>query len=239
MNSKKSVLITGTSSGIGFGLAKEFLSREAHVWGISRREANEFNSIENYRHLQLDLSDHDAVRTVLPGFLKTQDSFDLIVLNAGILGEIKWMSEIDVDGMKEVMEINVWTNKVLLDVLFELGLQIKQVVGISSKAALRSTPGWGPYCMSKAGLDILMNIYAQEYPDTHFSALAPGLIDSEIQETIYNIKETDKYPTIKRLQDARYTEEMPDAISAAPMLIEGFEKALTYESGLHLDVREI
>ena len=239
MNSKKDVLITGTSSGIGFGLAKEFLSLEADVWGISRREANEFSSSQNYKHLQLDLSDHDAVRTVLPDFLKTQAYFDLIVLNAGILGEIKWMSEIDVDGMKEVMEINVWTNKVLLDTLFEMGLQIKQVVGISSKAALRSTPGWGPYCISKAGLDMIMNVYAQEYPDTHFSALAPGLIDTEIQETIYNIKETDKYPTIKRLQDARYTEEMPDAISAAPMLIEGFNKALAYESGLHLDVREM
>ncbi len=172
MNSKKDVLITGTSSGIGFGLAKEFLSLEADVWGISRREANEFSSSQNYKHLQLDLSDHDAVRTVLPDFLKTQAYFDLIVLNAGILGEIKWMSEIDVDGMKEVMEINVWTNKVLLDTLFEMGLQIKQVVGISSKAALRSTPGWGPYCISKAGLDMIMNVYAQEYPDTHFSAQA-------------------------------------------------------------------
>ena len=233
------ILITGTSSGIGFGLAKEFLCRDALVYGISRREAKELINTRNYQHLQLDLSDHDAVMTVLPEFLKAQDSFDLVILNAGILGDIRWMSEIGVDAMKKAMEINVWTNKVLLDTLFGNGFQIKQVVGISSKAALRSTPGWGPYCMSKAGLDMLMNIYAQEYPDTHFSALAPGLIDSDIQETIYNIKETDKYPTIKRLQEARYTDDMPDAISAAPMLIEGFEKALTYESGMHLDVREM
>ena len=85
------------------------------------------------------------------------------------------MSEIDVEGMKNVMEINVWSNKVLLDLLFKTDIQIDQVVGISSKAALRSTPGWGPYCMSKAALDMLMNIYAKEYPDTHFSALAPGI----------------------------------------------------------------
>jgi len=233
------VLVTGTSSGIGFGLAMEFLKRGAEVWGISRRDVIELKARKNYYHLKLSLSDHDAVCNEVPEFLSNQKTYDLVVLNAGILGDIKWMSEIDVDGMKKVMEINVWSNKVLLDVLFAAGIQIKQVLGISSKAALRSTPGWGPYSMSKAGLNMLMNIYAQEYPDTHFSALAPGLIDSEIQETIYNIKETDKYPTIKRLQEARYTDDMPDAISAAPMLIEGFEKALKYESGIHVDVREM
>ncbi len=233
------VIITGTSSGIGFGLAKEFINRGAEVWGVSRREVRELTKYNNYIHLQLDLSSHDKVKKIIPEHFYDVRNIDLLVLNAGILGDIKWMSEIDVEGMKQVMEINVWSNKVLLDVLFSAGIQIKQVVGISSKAALRSTPGWGPYSMSKAGLDMLMNIYAQEYPDTHFSALAPGLIDSEIQETIYNIKETEKYPTIKRLQEARYTDDMPDAISAAPMLIEGFEKALKYESGIHVDVREM
>ncbi len=80
---------------------------------------------------------------------------------------------------------------------------------------------------------------AKEHPDTHFNAFAPGLVDSEIQETIWQIGETDKYPTIKKLQDARYTDTMPDATKAAPMLIDGMEKALQYESGSFVDVREI
>ncbi|MEA3476626.1 MAG: SDR family NAD(P)-dependent oxidoreductase [Bacteroidota bacterium] len=239
MHDQKKILITGTSSGIGLGLANEFLSRGAEVWGISRREAEELAKYNIYKHLQLDLSSHDKVRKIIPEHLNSVRNIDLLVLNAGILGDIKWMSEIDVEGMKRVMEVNVWSNKVMLDTLFDMNIQIKQVVGMSSKAALRSTPGWGPYSMSKAGLNMLMNIYAREYPETHFSSFAPGLIDSEIQESIYNIKETDKYPTIKRLQEARYTEDMPDAVSAAPMLIEGFEKALGYESGSHVDVREM
>lgn len=233
------VIITGTSSGIGHGLAQEYLKRGSHVWGISRRKNDALDGNERFRHLQLDLTHHNTVKEVFPGFLGSQHSFDLVVLNAGILGDIKLMKEIDVDGMKKVMEINVWSNKVLLDVLFEMGIKIRQVVGMSSMAALRSTPGWGPYSMSKAALNMLMNIYAKEYPDTHFTSFAPGLVDSEIQEHIYSMKDHGKYPTIQRLKDARYTEEMPDAVKAAPMLIEGFEKALRYESGSHVDVREM
>lgn len=233
------IMITGTSSGIGNGLAKEFLERGNKVWGISRRKKDELDGHENYKHLQLDLTHHKKVKELVPGFIGEQGSFDLVVLNAGILGDIRWMEEVDVDGMKKVMEINVWSNKVLLDVLFGMGLKIRQVVGMSSGAALRSTPGWGPYSMSKAALDMLMNIYSKEYPDTHFIAFAPGLVDTEIQEHIYSLEETEKYPALKRLQDARHTEQMPDAETAAPMLIEGFEKALEHESGSHVDVREM
>jgi hypothetical protein len=86
---------------------------------------------------------------------------------------------------------------------------------------------------------MLMNVYANEYPDTHFNAFAPGLVDSEIQETIWQIRETDKYPTIQRLQDARHTEAMPEPGEAAPMLIDGMSKALDYESGTFVDVREM
>jgi len=233
------VLITGTSSGIGHGLAKEFIKRSANVWGISRREVKELTTAENYYHLNLDLTNFDQVKKQLPKFIGGLKRLDLVILNAGILGDIKWMKEIDVEEMKQVMEINVWANKVLLDILFDKFNTIKQVIGLSSKASLRSSPGWGPYSMSKAGLNMLLNIYSKEYPDTHFNAFAPGLVDTEIQETIYNIEETDKYPTIKRLQDARYTPKMPDPDNAAAMLIEGMEKALKYDNGSFVDVRDM
>lgn len=233
------VLITGTSSGIGQGLAQEFVARVDEVWGISRREADDLARAASYQHLQVDLTDYDRVRDLLPGFVGGLERFDLVILNAGVLGQIGWMSEVPVEEMKRVVEINVWANKVLLDLLFRHVGEIGQVVAMSTKASLRSSPGWGPYSVSKAGLNMLMNVYAKEHPDTHFTAFAPGLVDSEIQETISQIGETDKYPTIKTLQDARHTEAMPDPRSAAPMLIEGMEKALAHESGSFVDVRDL
>ena len=233
------ILITGTSSGIGHGLAGEFIKRNANVWGISRRKVADLTKAEPYHHLALDLTNFNQVQKEMPTFISDLNRFDLVILNAGVLGDIKWMSEVGVDEMKRVMEINVWANKILLDILFENIDEIKQVIGISSKASLRSSPGWGPYSMSKAGLNMLMNIYSKEYPETHFNAFAPGLVDTEIQETIYKIKETDKYPTIQRLQDARYTDKMPDPDNAAAMLIEGMQKTLNYDNGSFVDVRDM
>ena len=233
------VLITGTSSGIGLGLATEFLNQGAEVYGISRREPDQLLTHTNYHHLTADVTQGDSLATAISDFIDGIKKIDLVVLNAGILGEIKYMNEVSIEEMKRVMEVNVWANKFLLDLLFKMGVKIKQVVGMSSKAALRSSPGWGSYSLSKAGLDMLMNIYAKEYPETHFSAFAPGLVDSEIQDYIYEIKDVEKYPSAKNLQEARYTETMPDAMTAAPRLIEGMHKALNYESGSHVDVREM
>ena len=233
------ILITGSSSGIGNGLAREYLSQGAEVHGISRRRPENLEAFPAYHHLSLDLTDYDAVSAELPGFLKGVDLFDLVVLNAGILGKISYAEEVSLDEMKRVMEINIWANKFLLDMLFASVDVIRQVVGMSSKASLRSTPGWGPYSMSKAALNMLMNVYAKEHTDTHFIAFAPGLVDSEIQEEIWNIKDAEKYPSAKKLQGKRYTDEMPDADTAAPTLIAGMKKALEYESGSFVDVREI
>ncbi len=233
------ILITGTSSGIGQGLATEYANRGDVVFGISRRPAQDLLQYETYRHLQLDLTEYKEVNRLVPEYIGGLERLDLVILNAGVLGPIAWMSELDVEEMKQVMEVNVWANKVLLDLLFRYVGEIRQVVGMSTKASLHSSPGWGAYSVSKAGLNMLMNVYANEYPDTQFNAFAPGLVDSEIQETIWHIRETDKYPTIQRLQDARHTEAMPEPGEAAPMLIDGMKKTLDYDSGTFVDVREI
>jgi NAD(P)-dependent dehydrogenase (short-subunit alcohol dehydrogenase family) len=233
------ILITGTSSGIGYGLALAYLKQGKKVWGISRREPLDLVAYETYHHLQADLTDAELIRDSLPKFLKDLKQLDLLILNSGILGEIRLMNEVSTHEMKNVMEVNVWANKTLLDSIYQLDIPIRQVVGMSSKASLRSSPGWGSYSLSKAGLNMLMIIYAKEYPNTHFISFAPGLVDSEIQDYIYTIKDTDKYPTTKVMHEARYTEIMPDAIAAAPKLIEGITKTLDYESGSFVDVREM
>lgn len=112
------ILITGTSSGIGYGLASEFLKRNAQVWGISRRGAIELSKNQNHHHLQLDLTDDVRVNKLIPVHLSAIGHFDLVILNAGILGEIKYMNDVSVEQMKRVMEVNVWANKTLLDLLF-------------------------------------------------------------------------------------------------------------------------
>ena len=88
------ILITGTSSGIGYGLAKEYLNRNAKVWGVSRRKPDNLLNNPNYRHLQLDLTQSNEVEKQIPGFTKGITQFDLLILNSGVLGGIKNMNEV-------------------------------------------------------------------------------------------------------------------------------------------------
>lgn len=44
---------------------------------------------------------------------------------------------------------------------------------------------------------MLINLYAKEYTDTHFCALAPGLIDTKMQDYIYDLPEEKDYPAVK------------------------------------------
>ena len=78
------------------------------------------------------------------------------------------------------MKINVWSNKVICDWLLKSIPEIYQIVFMSSGAAVNGNRGWGSYSLSKATLNMLAKLYAAEAKQTHFSALAPGLVDTAI-----------------------------------------------------------
>ncbi len=237
----KNILITGTSSGVGSGLAKYYLEQGLVVWGISRRNNPELDSHENFRFLSYDLSDLDGVKAKVGEFLSGIEKFDLVILNAGVLNEIKDMSETTVEEIRKVMDVNVWANKVLLDLLFERIGKISCVVAISSGASVSGSRGWNAYSLSKATLNMLVQLYAAEQKDTHFISLAPGLIESGMQDYVAGLSESfaDKFPVVAKLQEARGTEKMPSLWEAAKIISYAIEKARNYESGSFLDVRNM
>jgi len=62
------VFITGTSSGLGFGLAKHYLETGHKVYGISRKMNEELNSYSNFHFLVQDISRFNEVETNLISF---------------------------------------------------------------------------------------------------------------------------------------------------------------------------
>ena len=54
MLSKKNIIVTGSSSGIGLSITKALLKNKANVLGISRRAPSLSN--KNYQHINFDLS---------------------------------------------------------------------------------------------------------------------------------------------------------------------------------------
>ncbi|MDZ7742598.1 MAG: SDR family NAD(P)-dependent oxidoreductase [Bacteroidota bacterium] len=232
------IFITGTSSGIGLGLAKKYLEDGHDVYGLSRNQNEELDKFENFRFISQDISDFKYAGINISNFLKEAEEIDLVVLNAGILNEIKDMSDTTVEELQKSMEVNVWGNKVALDAALNLA-SVKQVVAISTKAAVRGNRGWNAYAISKAAFKMMISLYAQEYPFTHFCSLAPGLIDTGMQDYLTNLPDDERFPSIDRLKAARGTEKMPQPEEAADMLAKAIEKAREYETGSFVDVREI
>jgi benzil reductase ((S)-benzoin forming) len=233
------VLITGTSSGFGLELAKNYLEKGHTVFGISRRMNETLNEYPNFSFLVQDISRFSELQTNIVSFLKEIDVLDLVILNAGILSEIKDLKDTGLDEIEKVMQINVWSNKVLIDNLFQVVGEIKQLVAVSSGAAVSGARGWNAYSLSKATLNMLINLYAKELTQTHFCALAPGLIDTGMQEYIYSLENDEKYPVVQRLKRARGTSEMPSPAAAAEKFIKAIEKVKEFESGIFLDVRKL
>jgi benzil reductase ((S)-benzoin forming) len=137
------------------------------------------------------------------------------------------------------MDVNVWANKILIETLFREVKKIQQVVAVSSGAAVSGARGWNAYSLSKATLNMLINLYAKEYTDTHFCALAPGLVDTGMQDYIYSLEDHDKYPVVQYLKEAKGTGKMPKPDKAARVFAKAVESAKNHESGTFLDVRKL
>jgi len=233
----KSVLISGVSSGLGKALAEKYLEQGAVVYGFSRRECSLNN--ERFHFKQIDLEDAANLPGALYELLVDVDTLDLAVLNAGILGRISKMGDAPLAELKKCMDINLWANKILLDWLFKHMALVSQVVAISSGASVNGNKGWGGYALSKAALNMLVQLYASEFPETHFTALAPGLVDTAMQDYLCSLSSGDEFPSINRIQESRGTEKMPTAQQLSEKLAKVFDGLLLGTSGSFVDVRSI
>lgn len=233
------ILITGTSRGLGYGLCRYYLEAGHRVYGISRQSSAELDKFDHFSFLQQDLTSFDDVARSVPQFLDGVNELNIIILNAGVLNKIKDLGETTLDEIKATMEINVWANKVLIDILFESVNILKKIVAISSGAAVSGSRGWNAYSLSKATLNMLIDLYSKEHEDTHFIALAPGLIDTSMQEYLTGLKEEEKFPVIKKLKQAKGTNQMPEPLVAAGIVATAIEKSSEYPSGTFMDIRQL
>ena len=235
---EETIFITGVSSGLGYGFAKVYLERGATVYGCSRREPEDL--IDRGLQFQaIDLADAKKGIASLSEWLSDIQHVDKAILNAAKLGKIRDMQDTPLADLRETMEINVWANKWLLDVLFSKGRTVQQVVAISTGASQSGNRGWNGYSLSKAALNMLIQLYAGERPETHFTSFAPGLVDTAMQDYLTNLPRDDRYPPLEILKAAKGTESMPDGETCARKLIEVFPKLLSLASGSYADIRRL
>lgn len=234
-NPMKTALITGISSGLGHGLASVLSEQGWSVYGCSRRGCD----LPGVQDALCDLTDAAKVPETFDRLLGSLERLDLVTLNAGILGEIGDLSATPLADLKRVMEVNLWANKTVMDWLHGWGRPIEQIVMISSGASVLGNKGWGGYGLSKAALNMLAKLYAHEFPETHLSALAPGIIDTALMDQLCDERDAQAFPALQRLQQARGTPAMPGPEEAAERVISVLERLTDRPSGSFIDLREI
>ncbi|WP_437204496.1 SDR family NAD(P)-dependent oxidoreductase [Planctomicrobium sp. SH664] len=233
----KRILITGVSAGIGLGLARECLAQGWEVYGTARH-APDLGKNERFHFVPCDLSKDKEIPAAFRKLLQNVPQLDLAVLNAGVLGPFGDLREQSLEDMQRVMQVNVWANKTILDVLFDLPLKIEQVVGMSSGTSVSGNRGWGGYGISKAALNMLLLLSSKEHPETHFTALAPGLVDTAMQDQLCSEQGDPRYTVLERIKARRGTAEMPDADEFAPRLLKIMvQLPQLLRSGSYQDVR--
>ncbi|WP_305907774.1 SDR family NAD(P)-dependent oxidoreductase [Methylomarinum sp. Ch1-1] len=233
---QKNAFITGNSTGLGKGLSEVLLSRGYSVYGCSRRGCGLQGSIKDG---VIDLTDFDSVPSALEQLLQDVSALQLVVLNAGMLGRLQDIREASLDELKQLMDINVWANKVVLDWLLASGIRVEQILLISSGAAVLGNKGWAGYALSKAALNMLAKLYAHEFPETHISAVAPGLIDSTMIDYLCHDADSEKFPALKRIHKAREENKILSPVAAAERILEALSRLKDLESGSFIDLRQI
>jgi NAD(P)-dependent dehydrogenase (short-subunit alcohol dehydrogenase family) len=233
---KKNALITGNSSGLGLGLSEVLLAHGYRVFGCSRRGCGLTGDIVD---ITCDLTDFDAIPQKFEELLQGVETLELVVLNAGILGEIKHISKTSLQALQQMMDINLWPNKIILDWLLHSDIRIDQILLISSGAAVLGNKGWGGYALSKSALNMLGRLYAHEFPTTHISSIAPGLIESSMMDYLCDEADSEAYPALKRLQQARSEGVVLSPIKGAERILETLSRLKAFESGSYVDLRQI
>ncbi len=231
----KSVFITGIGSGLGRALAQHYLESGYRVFALSRRLPEEFRGAEGFRFERCDLADLENVKSCCARLLEGVDSLDIVWLNAGVLTPLKDMPETPLYEFRQMMDVNVWANKLIMDFFIESGVSVRQVIAISSGASVNGNRGWHGYSVSKAALNMLVKLYAREMEGTHLLALAPGLIATPMLEEFVLNADSERFPSVARIKSApKFSPK-----EAVENILSKMDKLLTFESGSYVDVRKV
>ncbi|MDG1042917.1 MAG: SDR family NAD(P)-dependent oxidoreductase, partial [Flavobacteriaceae bacterium] len=185
MQPTKTVIITGTSRGIGFELVHLFANAGYHVLALSRNATPVSNlNFENITALSFDLSkseDYNRVET----FVKNEWAHvEILINNAGTLLN-KPFTDTTFEDFQQVYTTNVFGVAELTRRMVPFMPKKGHVVTISSMGGVQGSvkfPGLSAYSSSKGAVITLTELLAEEYKESgpSFNVLALGAVQTEM-----------------------------------------------------------
>jgi short-subunit dehydrogenase len=186
----KNVVITGTSRGIGYELAKLFANQNHNVLAISRNtEPLEALNHKNIKTLSVDLCKNDEILQVTEFVKNNWKQVDILINNAGKLVN-KPFTELTSDDFLEVYKVNVFGVSELTKSLIPYLQKGSHVVTISSMGGIQGSmkfPGLAAYSSAKGAVITLSELLAEEYKEQQiaFNVLALGAVQTEMLQEAF------------------------------------------------------
>lgn len=191
--------ITGASGGLGAQFAKTIAAAGAAVVLASRRvdklkelRAEIIGSGGDAHVVELDVTDHDSIKSAVAHAETEVGSIDILINNSGV-SRTQRLQDVSPEDYDFMFNTNV---KGAFFVAQEVGKRMLarakgsapgsytggRIVNIASMAGLRVLPQIGVYCMSKAAVIQMTKVQALEWGKfgINVNALCPGYIDTEI-----------------------------------------------------------
>ena len=183
---KKFALITGTGGGIGRATAELLLKENFFVFGYSRT-----NRIThpNFIFTQIDLSNITEVQRLVLPIINSVNV--LLINNAATIGSIVPCDKKENSEIINEYNLNLVSPTILCKKFITTYTdQEKLLINIGSGAANSPIPSWSTYCATKAALDMLTLVIAEEnHKNLKVFSVHPGIVDTNMQETIRGTEE--------------------------------------------------
>jgi NAD(P)-dependent dehydrogenase (short-subunit alcohol dehydrogenase family) len=188
----KIALITGASRGIGAAVALRFADEGAHVV-LAARTVGGLEELDDAIRARgasatlvpLDLRDFSKIDELAAALSERYRRLDILVGNAGELGMFSPLAHFPPGMWAEIMDLNLTANWRLIRAMDPLlrAAATGRAIFVTSRAARTTSAYWGPYAVSKAGLEMLVRIYAAEIAKTKVRAnlIDPGVVRTRLR----------------------------------------------------------
>jgi NAD(P)-dependent dehydrogenase (short-subunit alcohol dehydrogenase family) len=189
-------LVTGASRGIGHATARALAKAGAHIIAVARTQAGLEELDDEIRKdggtatlVPLSLTDFDGIARLGAALHERHGKIDVLVGNAAIASTSSPLGHIELKAWTDMMAINVTANFQLIRCMEPLLKQSDagRAVFITSGAASKALAYMGPYAASKAALDTLVRVWANETASTNVrvNLFSPGPIRTRMRAQVF------------------------------------------------------
>jgi 3-oxoacyl-[acyl-carrier protein] reductase len=187
------LVITGSSSGIGRGLAESLLAEGHRVWGVARSAQADFSRLQPaFRASQCDVSDWDQVARAAAEVAAAWTHVDGVIAAAGIQGEIGRTVNADPRRWNDTVHANLGGTFHTIRAFHGLLTRApgrSKIICFSGGGATKARANFSAYASAKTAIVRLVETIAEEEKSQplDINAIAPGAINTRLTEEVLTL----------------------------------------------------